>query len=153
MTFIRRVFRRLGLRRKLLIMNACSKLFAAAARLRYQRFDRALAWAADRGRGTHTPDELRWAVAAAARRIPGATCLVQALALQRLLAQSGHRSQLRIGVDKAGAEFDAHAWLMLEGEPWFGHTEKEYRFIGEWDVRLDATPEHDQARRGGGRST
>ncbi|MEO8053483.1 MAG: lasso peptide biosynthesis B2 protein, partial [Acidobacteriota bacterium] len=41
---------------------------------------------------------LSWAVQAAARRIPGASCLTQALALQYLLARAGENARVRIGV-------------------------------------------------------
>jgi len=37
----------------------------------------------------------------------------QALALQRMLAQRGHASELRVGVAKAGQDFSAHAWLVV----------------------------------------
>jgi Transglutaminase-like superfamily len=57
-------------------------------------------------------DRVVWAVRAAARYVPSATCLTQALAVQSLLARSGHSSQLHIGVAKGlGREFGAHAWV------------------------------------------
>jgi hypothetical protein len=58
---------------------------------------------------------LTGAVEAAARPIPAATCLTQALAAQFLLAQNGHASTLRIGVLTAGGQFKAHAWLEHAG--------------------------------------
>jgi hypothetical protein len=61
---------------------------------------------------------LVWAVRAASRRIPAATCLTQSLALHCLLTRAGHRSQLRIGANKNQAgRFQAHAWVEYEGEP------------------------------------
>jgi len=49
--------------------------------------------------------------------IPGASCLTQALALQRLLARAGRGADLRIGVAKDGASgLASHAWLEREGE-------------------------------------
>jgi hypothetical protein len=62
-------------------------------------------------------DRIAWSVRAAGRRVPRATCLVQALAVQLLLARSGHHSELRIGVirDDAGA-FAAHAWVVAGGK-------------------------------------
>ena len=65
-------------------------------------------------------ERIAWAVAAAARRIPGATCLVQALAAQVLLARHGHVAELRIGVAPATEGISAHAWLERNGEPIFG---------------------------------
>ena len=53
---------------------------------------------------------LVWAVRAASRRLPGASCLTQSLALQCLLTRAGHRSQIHIGVTKdRQAGFQAHA--------------------------------------------
>jgi len=58
-----------------------------------------------------------WAVRVASRRIPGASCLTQALALQWLLARAGQSARIHIGVAKQGARgFEAHAWLESGGE-------------------------------------
>ena len=61
---------------------------------------------------------LVWAVRAASRRIPAASCLTQSLALHCLLTRAGHASQVHIGVAKDPAsKFHAHAWVEYEGEP------------------------------------
>jgi len=61
-------------------------------------------------------DELAWAVEAASRYVPRATCLVQALALQALCARRGQATTLRIGVAHGERrELEAHAWLEGEG--------------------------------------
>jgi hypothetical protein len=55
---------------------------------------------------------LSWAVQAAGRRVPRASCLVQALALNRLMADAGRSSELHIGVARGHAQgLDAHAWV------------------------------------------
>lgn len=60
---------------------------------------------------------LAWAIRAAARYVPAATCLTQALALQWLLMRSGHVSRIHIGVKKAaGARLEAHAWVECNGQ-------------------------------------
>jgi len=60
---------------------------------------------------------LAWAVQVAARRIPCATCLTQALALQYLLGQAGHESCVHIGVArKAPGPLESHAWVECGGE-------------------------------------
>jgi hypothetical protein len=60
---------------------------------------------------------LAWSVQASAKRIPGASCLTQALALHWLLARAGRASDLRIGVAKDGSTgLASHAWLEHEGE-------------------------------------
>lgn len=65
---------------------------------------------------------LAWAVQAAAKRIPGASCLTQALALQHLLACAGQSSQVRIGVAKSASGLESHAWLESRGEILIGNT-------------------------------
>jgi hypothetical protein len=50
-----------------------------------------------------------------ARRVPDASCLTQALATQILLAQAGHPSALRIGVQRDAGKFKAHAWVECGG--------------------------------------
>lgn len=62
-------------------------------------------------------ERLAWAVEAASRPVPAATCLTQCLALQFLLAQSGRRSSVHIGVAKnEGQPFQAHAWIDCAGQ-------------------------------------
>jgi Transglutaminase-like superfamily len=54
-----------------------------------------------------------WGVAAAARFVPGASCLTQALAGQYLLARQGSASKISIGIERdTGAQLKAHAWLI-----------------------------------------
>lgn len=63
----------------------------------------------------HHERVVAWSVAAASRLVPGATCLTQALAGQRLLARHGLGSRVRIGVRPGPAgELLAHAWLLRE---------------------------------------
>jgi hypothetical protein len=59
---------------------------------------------------------LEWAVRAASRRVPMATCLTQSLSLQFLLARAGHSSEIHIGVKKdMETGFQSHAWIECEG--------------------------------------
>jgi hypothetical protein len=70
-----------------------------------------------RSLGRVQPDRIAWAVRAASRRVPQATCLTQALAAQLLLAQYGYRSRLRLGVARGEqGDFQAHAWLECGGQ-------------------------------------
>jgi len=59
-------------------------------------------------------DRLEWAVLAASRFIPRATCLTQALALHRLLSSYGYQSNVQFGVRRADGRFAAHAWVEHE---------------------------------------
>jgi hypothetical protein len=61
-------------------------------------------------------ERMEWAVRAASRPIPRATCLTQALALHHLLARAGYASGIHIGVAKEpGGGFLAHAWVEHDG--------------------------------------
>ena len=60
----------------------------------------------------HSVQQLVWAVTAASRYVPAATCLPQALAVQALLANSGYSSRVEIGVAKdERRRLEAHAWV------------------------------------------
>jgi Transglutaminase-like superfamily len=65
---------------------------------------------------SESAQDLAWAVEAASRYVPRATCLVQALALQALCARRGYETSLQIGVAHGERkELEAHAWLVSEG--------------------------------------
>ena len=71
-------------------------------------------------------DRAAWAVSALGRRLPMMTCLVQAIALQTLLAEHGDIAILRIGVrrevsDGSAPRLLAHAWLERDGRVLIGH--------------------------------
>jgi hypothetical protein len=77
------------------------------------------------------PEKLRlvsWGVRNAARVVPRASCLTQALAAQMLLARSGHRSTIRVGVatDDRG-NLLAHAWLISDGRVVIGGRSRDLR--------------------------
>jgi hypothetical protein len=58
-----------------------------------------------------------WAVELTSRRVPGASCLTQALAAKLLLCRWGVPSHLRIGVARGDqGDFQAHAWLEASGQ-------------------------------------
>jgi hypothetical protein len=119
-----------------LVARAVITLIIALARLRTQEVDRVRFWAARRGYGSFAADHLAWAVATASRRSPGATCLVQAVALQHLLSDSGHESELVIGVDKSDGDFAAHAWLVFNDEKLIGGSSAgNYKSIIKWSTQ------------------
>jgi Transglutaminase-like superfamily len=68
-------------------------------------------------RAPTSPQRIVWAVSVARRFVPRATCLSQALAAHALLAQYGHRAELRFGVRKSPVgRLVAHAWIEREGQ-------------------------------------
>jgi len=68
-----------------------------------------------RERSALPPEQIGRAVARAGRCVPGATCLVQALAGMALLARQGYAATLCIGVTKRDEAFGAHAWVECDG--------------------------------------
>jgi hypothetical protein len=79
-----------------------------------------------------------WSVRATSRFVPGATCLTQALAAQVLLAQSGHDSQIEIGVTKdEERHFCAHAWVVCGEEIVIGGGGVDrYVPLAAWNTKL-----------------
>lgn len=65
----------------------------------------------------------------ASRFIPDASCLTQALAARKLLARSGQRSDLKIGVSKSDGDLEAHAWLEIDGRIILGKQRRHSRFV------------------------
>jgi hypothetical protein len=69
---------------------------------------------------------ISWSVDRAARLVPKPTCLVRAMAGQRMLAMKGYGSEIRVGVrNKADAGFEAHAWLISNDQIVLGGTSTE----------------------------
>ena len=77
-------------------------------------------WAGDRD-VAREPEALAWAVRAAARRVPRASCLTQALALDTLLTEADLDGIVRIGVARRpDGSFEAHAWVEHDGRVLIG---------------------------------
>jgi len=79
-------------------------------------------------------ERLAWAIRAAARYVPAATCLTQAIALQWLLVWSGYAPRIHIGVRKgAKARFEAHAWVECNDQVVIGGAEPhDYLTLAAW---------------------
>jgi Transglutaminase-like superfamily len=60
--------------------------------------------------------QIAWAVRAAARNVPGATCLLQALAAEFLLVRNGYAARVRIGIARTeDRALEGHAWVESDG--------------------------------------
>jgi hypothetical protein len=69
-------------------------------------------------------ERVAWGIGSAARLVPGASCLTQALAGQFILGVRGYASAIRIGVERGeGQQFSAHAWLISGGRIVLGGAE------------------------------
>ncbi len=124
MTPVGRFFALPGADRRLLV-EAFATLLLVRVGLRMVAIDRLRGWAQRMQPGARPVDRLAWAVRAAARRLPGTTCLGSALALQRLLSTGGHPSELHIGVARRAEAFAAHAWLTCNGHILVGGEERQ----------------------------
>jgi hypothetical protein len=82
------------------------------------------------------PARVGWAVAHAAQFVPGATCLVQAMAARWLLHLGGHPSTLSLGVRRSDGEgIEAHAWLISAGQPVVGvRTDSTFRIMSNGEI-------------------
>lgn len=61
-------------------------------------------------------EDVSWSVRAAARFVPGATCLPQAIVARRMLMSLGYGAEFHLGVQMGGERpFHAHAWVVSEG--------------------------------------
>ncbi len=84
-------------------------------------------------------DKVGWAVNVVSRYVPRATCLTQALAVQVLLARSGHESTLKLGVaNDLPSGFEAHAWVVCGDKSVIGGEEATvFRPLASWSNRSD----------------
>ena len=72
---------------------------------------------------------IAWAVRAASKGVPHATCLTQALAAQVLFVRHQYAVDLRIGVAKGEAGgLEAHAWLEHGGRVVVGNVRDLKRY-------------------------
>lgn len=126
-------FRALPPRDRLLLVEAFAALGFVRIALHLVSIDRLRAWAGRRGSGGKPLDRIVWAVRAAQRAMPGATCLCAALALQRLLSAEGRVSDLHIGVTRERQGIAAHAWLVHDGQVLIGEQEQDrYTILTTW---------------------
>jgi len=78
---------------------------------------------ADRTIWTAEATRIVWAVRAAGSRMPGRTCLVEALTADAMLRRHGYAPALKIGVRRGSlVSLDAHAWVECEGTVVIGET-------------------------------
>jgi hypothetical protein len=142
-----RAFAQLTRRDQRLLLNAFVTLAICRARLLAQNIEKLQAWATPTrtGNGAIGVERLAWAVNIASRKMPGATCLCRALALQRLLAKHGHGSELKIGVEKDNDQFRAHAWLVHGGHVLIGASQLgKYELLVAWQSKTDLSESREQ---------
>jgi hypothetical protein len=121
MTWIRR-WRRLPARDRSLLREALLNLWVVRLALPVRALSALTRGAAEANRPVDV-GRVAWAVKTAARAVPGAACLAQAVAAQRMLAARGKPSKLEVGVAKDPRGLQAHAWLICDGEILIGGEE------------------------------
>jgi hypothetical protein len=125
-----------------LLLQALVTLVAVRLALRLVPVDRLRRPVGPTRRGARPAERIAWAVRAAARRLPGTTCLASALAAQRLLSRAGHVCQVTIGVARNDRGFSAHAWVVCEGVTLVGGEESVgYTPLVAWSSRTAAQPD------------
>src|SRR5262245_56572141 len=82
-------------------------------------------------------EQVARAVIRAARPVPSAACLPQALAAQTLLSHVGHPVRVQIGVAKGPAgQLEAHAWVESAGRTLVGGRDAG-RYARLWSIETD----------------
>jgi hypothetical protein len=120
---------------KFLIVSAMSLLWFVRIGLRVvslrtvQSVTRRLGRAKPVARPRYGAGQISELVARCAVYVPGANCLPQALTADILLRREGYDPILKIGVARgAQGEFQAHAWVEVQGESYSSGNESTGRF-------------------------
>ena len=137
-------------RDRVLLIEAVTALVFFGMALRLVSVERLRAWAGSLRPGNGSMDRIVWAVRTSARRVPGATCLSSALALQRMLSRRGYASELHIGVAWKDKDFAAHAWLVRGERVLIGEQERgDYMLLATWSAAdLPGRPGQDDRHTG-----
>ena len=123
--------RRLGSRRRRLLVTALLLLTGASIAVAALPFRIAIRFGAVRqsGRGGPTEEDAVWAVEAASRLLPWRTmCIEKGLAVQRMLRSAGVDAVLHYGARQAPetGKLEAHVWVTAGRESIMGADEAPY---------------------------
>lgn len=76
----------------------------------------------------YSEQQIAWAVRTAARYVPAANCLPQAIVAKRLLEEQGYQPVIRIGVRRPEeSALSAHAWVDVAGRVVLGDDGRDYQ--------------------------
>lgn len=132
----RLAFRHAGLLCRALVTVAVSRILLCV--LPYRKISKLIQLRPTRAAIPRNPYLVAWAVKNAARIVPVANCLTQALAAQYILARSGVVATVRIGVAQdADAKVEAHAWVLHEDIVILGGAKET---LGRFAFLTDLTP-------------
>ena len=119
-----------------LVLRALIRLYGTCLKLHLlpqKRWNPLLAPSAAPGatpRQRFSENQIAWAVRAAARYVPTANCLPQAIVAKQLLEEQGYHPVLRIGVQVPEAlDLKAHAWVETGGRILVGDDGGEYHAL------------------------
>ncbi len=122
-------FRRLTAAERALVVEAAALLVCVRVGLHVLKFPTLRRYLARRASlSPRSASEITLAFAAAARRLPGTTCLAEALAVDAMLRRHGHAPRLKLGV-REGGRLDAHAWVECDGVVVAGTVEKLAEYV------------------------
>ena len=118
-------YQRLSGDRRRLLLRAVATLTMASVAVSLRPFRRTICFGSvPRGQLTQvSPEDVVWAVEAAARRIPVRTmCLEKGLATQRMLRTAGIDALLHYGArhEPASRDLEAHVWVTVDGQTVIG---------------------------------
>ena len=120
-----------------LLLRAGLLLVAAEAGLRLLPFRNLLAWAQNRSAhaaAEPSPERIAYLVDVAARHtlLRGSlrpTCLRKSLVLCKLLSRRGRDARLVIGTGSLAGNFQAHAWVEIDGQRLGTPADSDYRVL------------------------
>ncbi len=95
----------------ILVLSVRVALWLLPSRVIVQRVHEASKRSHSTARSRIRPDQIGWAIDAASRRVPRASCLTQAVAGQILLRRHGIAATFQVGVIRDHQGFRAHAWI------------------------------------------
>lgn len=149
MTRVRKFFK-LSSRERTILMRSFVWVVLYRIGLWILPFDSAKRWALGNARPVsevydhQMVAEIVRAVTFASRYVPYASCLTQALAAKKLLRHSGQIAELKIGVTKSNGEFEAHAWLEIDGRIVLGRQRMHSRYavLSSYQTAMDECEEN-----------
>jgi hypothetical protein len=68
------------------------------------------------------------------------SCLTRSLAAARLIAGSGGRAVVVLGVRTSGGRLAAHSWIEVDGQPFEPAADADWREVARWAVAGPAAP-------------
>ena len=79
--------------------------------------------------GKKSLDDIIWAINVLGNKVPGATCLSNAITAKTMLGRQGFEAVIHIGIKKNSGKVIGHAWVEFNGEIILGGKNSPSSFI------------------------